>query len=107
MLSPDANSLGILPCLDDELEPEDLEAEFQPDLVPTLDDLAPVATYPDWTRDKTRVISCRIASNLYLKDEWFPTRDIARNTIAARHGRILEAYYVPGRAFFRVFKEQP
>ena len=76
--------------------------ETAQDHVPTMDQEAPVASHPDWVRSQTRVISCRIANDLYPKDERFETRADALAAITKRHGRILEANYVPGRAFFRV-----
>lgn len=72
------------------------------DHVPTMDQETPVASHPDWTRENTRVISCRIANDLYTKDERFETRAEAYAAITKRHGKIVEANYVPGRAFFRV-----
>jgi hypothetical protein len=72
------------------------------DVVPTMDQEHPVATHCDWLRSETRVITCRIANDLYMKDERFETRPEAYAAITKRHGKIVEANYVPGRAFFRV-----
>lgn len=77
-------------------------AETHADHVPTMDQEVPVASHPDWTAASTRVISCRIANDLYTKDERFESRSEAYAVITKRHGKIVEANYVPGRAFFRV-----
>jgi hypothetical protein len=66
-----------------------------------MDQEVPVATHRDWDPAKTRIVTCRIANDLY-RDERFETRGEAVAAITRRHGRILEANYVPGRAFFRV-----
>jgi hypothetical protein len=84
------------------LEVLDGPSQSAVDYVPTLDQEVPVASHPDWRREDTRVISCRIANDIYTKDERFESRAEAHAAITARHGRILEANYVPGRAFFRV-----
>lgn len=89
------------------LEVLDGPSETTQDYVPSLDQEVPVATHRDWRPEETRVISCRISNDLYMKDERFESREEARRAIARRHGRILEANYVPGRAFFRVFRVQP
>ena len=89
------------------LELLDGPADLAEDFVPTLDAAEPVATYQTWRREDTRVISCRIGNDLYLKDERFETREEALRTITKRHGKVVEANYVPGRAFFRVFRVQP
>jgi hypothetical protein len=84
------------------LEMLDGFTETHTDHVPTLDQEVPVASHPDWTRENTRVISCRIANDLYPKDERFESRGEALAAITKRHGKVVEANYVPGRAFFRV-----
>jgi len=76
--------------------------DFAPDLVPTADAATPVATYRAWRPEDTRVITVRIANNLYPRDERFESRDDAVAAITARHGQILEANWVPGRGFLRV-----
>lgn len=86
------------------LEMLDGLTETSADVVPTLDSKEPAASYKDWDPAATRIIACRIANDLYLRDERFESRDEARAAIQLRHGRILEANYVPGRAFFRVFR---
>ncbi len=83
------------------LEVLDGASELSHDHVPQMDQEVPVASHRDWLKSQTRVVTCRIANDLY-KDERFETRDEAIAAITKRHGRILEANYVPGRAFFRV-----
>ncbi len=84
------------------LEALDGPAELAHDRVPTVDAPVPVATYRDWDPAETRVICCRIANDLYPKDERFESRSEALATMQLRHGAVLEVNYVPGRAFFRV-----
>lgn len=69
--------------------------------LPTVDSAVPLATYPDWDPDDTRVVVCRIGNDIYPGPR-YESRDAARAAVEAQHGRILEANYVPGRAFFRV-----
>ena len=85
----------------EELLEADGPAETTVHRVPTADQSVPVADYPDWTVFNTRIVTCRIANDLY-KDERFETRDEALAAMKVRYGRVLEANYVPGRAFFRV-----
>lgn len=87
----------------DELQVTDGVTEVQPDLVPSGDQDIPVATYADWDPAQTVVITCRIGNDVY-PGRRFETRDQARTQILAERGRIFEANYVPGRAFFRVPK---
>ena len=87
------------------LEMLDGPAEVTEDAVPSLDQDVPVSSYRDWRKEDTRVISCRIGNDLYLKDERFESRGEALHAIRARYGRVLEEQYVPGRAFFRVFRQ--
>lgn len=86
------------------LELFDGPTELAVDHVPTADQTDPVATYTDWRTEDTRVVTCTIGEAPY-RGERFDTREAARHAIEARHGRILEANYVPGRAFFRVLKD--
>ncbi len=71
------------------------------DAIPTLDQAEPSASYKDWNPQDTRIITCRIANDVY-PGERFSSRDAALKAITERHGRVIEANYVPGRAFFRV-----
>lgn len=81
----------------------DSPAEVHVDMVPQGDDEHPVASYQDWNLFDSFIVTCRINNNLY-KGRPFETRDQAIKAITAEYGRILEANYVPGRAFFRVRK---
>lgn len=76
-------------------------SELAADVVPTYDAEVPVGTYRDWSEADTRVIVCAIGNDVY-PGRRFATRDAAVKAITAEHGRILEANYVPGRAFLRV-----
>lgn len=85
------------------MEVLDGPAELAPDLVPTVDQETPVATYQDWRREDTFVVQCAIANSTFPGTR-YETRDEALRAVAKKHGRILEANYTPGRAFFRVRK---
>lgn len=87
----------------DELEVVDGLTEVQPSRVPTLEQDAPVADYPDWRPEDTRIVQCRIANDVYPGDR-YETRDEAVKAVTAKYGRVLEANYTPGRAFLRVRK---
>lgn len=88
------------------LEMLDGPTELAVDHIPTVDQAEPVASYSDWNKADTRLIVCRISNDVY-PGERFESREEAVRVIGARHGRILEANYVPGRAFFRVKKGTP
>lgn len=93
----------------DMLELVDGPSEIVQDRVPSLDQAdegEPAATYPDYNKRNTRVVCCRIANDAY-PGERFESRDDAHSAITKRFGKILEANYVPGRAFFRVLKVKP
>jgi hypothetical protein len=77
--------------------------EMAVDTVPRVDDTEPAASYQDWSKADTRVITCRIANDVYPGPR-YDTRDAAFRAVQREHGRIYEANYVPGRAFFRVKK---
>jgi hypothetical protein len=85
----------------DELMVTDGLTEVTTDHVPRYDAEVPVANYRDWDPTATRIIACAIANDVYPGPK-YPNRDAARRDIETKHGRILEANYVPGRAFFRV-----
>lgn len=85
------------------LEIFDGPSELAVDAVPSADQATPLATYSNWVAEDTRVITCTIGEAPY-RGERFDSREAARAAIERRHGRILEANYVPGRAFFRVLK---
>lgn len=85
------------------MEVLDGPAELAPDLVPGIDQEVPVATYCDWRREETFVVTCAI-SNSTFPGTRYESRDEALRATMKKHGRILEANYTPGRAFFRVMK---
>ncbi len=95
----------LMPAIPEEVSLEVLDGPTDPalDLVPTADQDIPVATYSDWTPAGTRIVTCRIANDQY-PGERFESRGEAYRAVEGQHGRILEANYVPGRAFFRVRK---
>lgn len=90
----------------DDLLVADGPPAYQPKALPTVDQDIPVATYEDWTPEQTRIVNYRIANN-YYPGEYAETRDKAYAMATVKYGRILEANYVPGRAFFRVFRQRP
>ena len=98
--TPDQGQTGALELLDG-------PSQLVHDHIPTVDQEVPVASYADWRREDTRVIAVSIANSLYRKDERFESREEAKAAIQLRHGKILEEQYVPGRAFFRVFRVRP
>lgn len=75
----------------------------QADVVPTVDSAEPVASYPDWKREDTQIITYAINNTVY-KGKFAETREAAKADCELVHGRVLEANYVQGRAFFRVHK---
>lgn len=85
------------------MEVLDGPAELAPDLVPTVDQEVPVATYCDWRREDTMVVQCAIANSTF-PGKRYDTRDEALRETAKKYGRVLEANYTPGRAFLRVMK---
>jgi hypothetical protein len=76
------------------------------DLVPTVDQDVPLATYCDWRKEDTFIVRCAISNNVYPGPR-FESRDDARIATERKHGRILEANYLPGQAFFRVMRPRP
>lgn len=78
-------------------------AEVKESKIPRADHREPVTSeYPDYKLEETRVISVRIANDLYPNDPKFNSREEALEWAAEKYGRVLVAQYVPGRAFFRV-----
>jgi hypothetical protein len=77
--------------------------EVTQDLVPTRDQEEPIASYPDWRKEDTQVITYRLGNDAY-PGIYAENRDEALSLCKAVYGRVLEANYVPGRAFLRVFK---
>lgn len=103
--------LDLPPELEPQTQEELLElldgpAELAPpDLVPDVHQDEPVATYPDWRRADTRVITCAINNDVF-PGERYESREEARAAVELKYGRILEANYLPGRAFFRVRRKE-
>lgn len=71
------------------------------DVVPTVDSEQPVATYPDWNKEDTLILTYRIGNNYYTGKQ-AESREAAKADAIAMYGRVLEENYVQGRAFFRV-----
>lgn len=88
---------------EDELLVIDGPTHTASDFIPTADQDKPVASYPDWRPGDTRVITCRIANDVY-PGKRYESRDEALRAVTKAHGPVLEANYVPGRAFLRVRK---
>lgn len=86
-----------------DLEVVDGPTQAAVDRVPQADQDVPVATYADWLPDTTRVITCRIANDLYPGTRYESRRE-ALKAVTELYGRPVEENYVPGRAFFRVRK---
>jgi hypothetical protein len=86
-----------------EVSEDDEPTEVALDLVPTLDQGQPIATYPDWTHADTKVVVYYIGGSPRGSNGlWALTRDNAKRQAELTYGRVFEANYVPGRAFFRV-----
>ena len=85
------------------MEVIDGPSEFATDFVPTVDQEEPVATYRDWKLEDTRVVTYSIRNDVY-KGRPADSREQALADCRLVFGRVLEANYMPGRAFFRVFK---
>jgi hypothetical protein len=75
------------------------------DVVPTVDSHEPgvVVSYPDWSKDDTRIVVYAIGNAVY-KGKFAESREEAMADALLVHGRVFEANYVQGRAFFRVPK---
>jgi hypothetical protein len=90
--------------VEEALECIDGPPEFAPpDSVPHVAQEVPVASYRDWRKEDTRIVTCRIGNDLY-PGQRYESREEAKVATEMVHGRILEANYLPGRAFFRVMK---
>lgn len=73
-------------------------------VVPTLELESPAkvpVTYQDWRKEDTKVITYTIGNSFY-KGIQVESREEAQRHCEMMHGRILEANYVQGRAFYRV-----
>ena len=104
-VATDPDPLGLRTAVD-RLLVEDGPPAYTPDLVPTADHEIPLATYQAYRKEDTRVITCAVGPSPY-PGEPYDTRDQARAGTERKYGTILEANYVPGRAFFRVFRTRP
>jgi hypothetical protein len=106
MKKPEVPSVGLDAglTLEETMELIDGPTEMAPpEQIPHLSQDVPVATYRDWSPKDTRVITCRIANDIYPGTR-YESREEAKAAVELVHGKVLEANYVPGRAFFRVFK---
>jgi hypothetical protein len=92
----------VLSPFEPEIDDVDV-SEVSEDRVPTAADAAPEATYVDWRKEDTEVVTYRVGNDVY-PGIYAESRDGARAHCEATRGRILEANYVRGRAFFRVAK---
>lgn len=88
------------------LEMIDGPTELAVDLVPTVDQAEPAATYADWRPEGTRVIACRIANDLYRDPRRYESREEALRALTAEFGPPVEVNAVPGRLFVRVRKKR-
>jgi hypothetical protein len=93
------------------IEPEEVEendVRLTPNFVPNMEQEVPVATYIDWKKEDTHVVTFQVGSagqgTIRNTVGHCATRSQAETECTKRFGRILEANYVPGRAFFRVMK---
>ncbi len=82
---------------------EEAPIELELDLVPSLDSDSPVATYKTWRAEDTRVITYSIG-DLGYPGRPAVSRDQALADCKLVFGKVLEANYVPGRAFLRVMR---
>ncbi len=82
---------------------EEAPVELALDLIPTLDSDSPVATYQTWRPEDTKVITYSIGDAGY-KGRPAESRDQALADCKLVFGKVLEANYVPGRAFLRVMR---
>jgi hypothetical protein len=86
-----------------EVSEDDEPTEIAPNLVPSLDQAEPLATYQDWDPKDTKVVVYFIGGSPRGSNGlWALTRDNALRQAKLTYGRVFEANYVPGRAFFRV-----
>lgn len=71
------------------------------DLIPTVDDEEPRASYKEWKPEDTKIVVYRIGNDDY-PGIYAVSRRAAVSDAIRKHGKIIEANYVRGRAFFRV-----
>jgi len=82
---------------------ENSPIEIALDAIPSVDDEIPRAVYKDWTPEQTKVITYSVGG-LGYRGILVATRDEAVRHAVAMYGKVLEANYVPGRAFLRVMR---
>lgn len=80
------------------------ELDDRDDVIPSIDSAEPEATYLDWNRNTTRVVSGPIGSSYAYPGTRYESREAAYAGVTQRFGRIFEANYIAGRYFFRVRK---
>ena len=73
------------------------------DLIPSVDDENPVASYHDWTPEQTKVVTYSVGG-MGFRGILVATREEAMRHATAMFGKVVEANYVPGRAFLRVMR---
>lgn len=81
------------------------QPELASDVVPTVDGVNGEPTYRDWRPEDTRIVTYAVGNTVY-PGKYAETREAAKADCEVLHGRILEANYVQGRAFFRVMKQK-
>ncbi len=76
--------------------------ETPPDVIPTIDQEEPVASYQDWRPEDTRVVVYTTDPDRYPKDRVAPDGVSAQVACENECGPILQVRTVPYRYFFRV-----
>lgn len=88
-----------------EAEAVEIAEEYE-DRIPTIDDVdldkPPPATYRDWRREDTRVVTYTTRPDKWPKDLVCSNRLAAKAHCIVTHGRPVEENYLPERFFFRV-----
>jgi len=74
------------------------------DLIPDVYQEKPIASYKDWSPETTKVITYCLDVEGRFPGIFAENRSAAEAHCKANYGRIVEANYVPGRAFLRVRK---
>ena len=86
-----------------EVEDSESTVEVEADVIPTCDTEAPSATYRNYRPEDTRIIVYSVG-RLGYPGRPVDTRDQALADCKRVFGKVLEANYVPGRAFLRVMR---
>jgi hypothetical protein len=89
-------TLSITRAVEDNLD------ETPPDVVPSIDQEKPVAAYPNWRPEDTRVICYTTDPAKYPKDRVVIDGVSARLECERDFGEVLEVRTVPQRYFLRV-----